>query len=186
MATAATATNLRSSNGDVSGLQGDDHRRTALRMESIAEYPMDHVVEKYAKEYDVPLELAKEHEFELKRYFQLAALNPKFDYGMAGPIDDLWHTFILFTKDYGLFCDNMIGRFLHHYPDRMYDGEPKGENVETSDTLEWYAKFLKDYALLFGQQAPAHIWPNVMEFEATGSLCRVCGTDPKDDGPEPI
>jgi hypothetical protein len=30
--------------------------------------------------------------------------------------DDLWHEFILFTRDYQLFCDLAFGQFLHHTP----------------------------------------------------------------------
>lgn len=31
-------------------------------------------------------------------------------------IDDMWHTFLLFTQDYSTFCDRYFGRFLHHVP----------------------------------------------------------------------
>lgn len=31
-------------------------------------------------------------------------------------VDDLWHEFILYTRDYKLFCDLAFGRFLHHTP----------------------------------------------------------------------
>jgi hypothetical protein len=31
-------------------------------------------------------------------------------------VDDAWHEFILFTKDYDDFCSNAFGRFLHHTP----------------------------------------------------------------------
>jgi hypothetical protein len=30
--------------------------------------------------------------------------------------DDLWHEFILFTRDYETFCRTAFGRFLHHTP----------------------------------------------------------------------
>jgi hypothetical protein len=30
--------------------------------------------------------------------------------------DDLWHEFILFTRNYEIFCKNAFGRFLHHTP----------------------------------------------------------------------
>lgn len=30
--------------------------------------------------------------------------------------DDLWHEFILYTKNYELFCKRAFGRFLHHTP----------------------------------------------------------------------
>jgi hypothetical protein len=31
-------------------------------------------------------------------------------------VDDLWHEFILYTKNYQLFCNKAFGRFLHHTP----------------------------------------------------------------------
>ena len=30
--------------------------------------------------------------------------------------DDLWHEFILYTKNYQVFCRKAFGRFLHHTP----------------------------------------------------------------------
>lgn len=31
-------------------------------------------------------------------------------------VDDLWHEFILYTRDYQTFCNRAFGRFLHHTP----------------------------------------------------------------------
>ncbi|WP_415898530.1 glycine-rich domain-containing protein [Neptuniibacter sp. QD48_11] len=31
-------------------------------------------------------------------------------------VDVVWHEFILFTRDYELFCSRAFGRFLHHTP----------------------------------------------------------------------
>lgn len=31
-------------------------------------------------------------------------------------VDEVWHEFILFTKQYEEFCNNAFGRFLHHTP----------------------------------------------------------------------
>lgn len=31
-------------------------------------------------------------------------------------VDDLWHEFILYTKNYDAFCNKAFGRFLHHTP----------------------------------------------------------------------
>lgn len=31
-------------------------------------------------------------------------------------VDDLWHEFILFTREYAAFCQVAFGRFLHHTP----------------------------------------------------------------------
>ena len=31
-------------------------------------------------------------------------------------VDDLWHEFILYTRDYEQFCKRAFGRFMHHTP----------------------------------------------------------------------
>jgi hypothetical protein len=34
----------------------------------------------------------------------------------SDPIDRMWHSFLLFTKDYNAFCEQYLGRFIHHEP----------------------------------------------------------------------
>jgi hypothetical protein len=34
-------------------------------------------------------------------------------------IDDIWHVFILFTKDYREFCKDILGSFVDHVPSRL-------------------------------------------------------------------
>lgn len=31
-------------------------------------------------------------------------------------IDEMWHTFVLFTKDYAAYCESRFGRYIHHKP----------------------------------------------------------------------
>lgn len=31
-------------------------------------------------------------------------------------IDEMWHTFILFTREYSAFCERNFGRYIHHAP----------------------------------------------------------------------
>jgi hypothetical protein len=33
-----------------------------------------------------------------------------------GPIDEAWHTFLLFTREYDAFCRYHFGVFIHHAP----------------------------------------------------------------------
>lgn len=50
--------------------------------------------------------------------------------------DDLWHEFILFTRDYKLFCDLAFGQFLHHTP-AVKLGAVKSDN-EGLRRVWWY------------------------------------------------
>ncbi|EIV94550.1 hypothetical protein [Frankia sp. QA3] len=49
----------------------------------------------------------------------LAACGPALDRGLrpSRAVDLGWHTFLLFTKDYSLFCRKVAGTYIHHVPD---------------------------------------------------------------------
>jgi len=52
------------------------------------------------------------------RQFFLAYLNTRNEF-ISMPsqvVDDLWHEFILYTREYQRFCDRAFGGFLHHSP----------------------------------------------------------------------
>jgi len=83
----------------------------------IMDYPIPRVLARYKKDYNVSDELALIHEKELKRYFILCGTYPNESLDMFSPeVDNLWHTFILYTKDYEKFCHEIFGYFLHHCP----------------------------------------------------------------------
>ncbi len=53
----------------------------------------------------------------LREYFQLCRASGKRMVAMPSQaVDDAWHEFILFTRQYARFCDRGLGRFLHHTP----------------------------------------------------------------------
>lgn len=47
-------------------------------------------------------------------------------------VDIGWHTFILYTREYAKFCDNIAGRFIHHVPD---DENEKTSNMKAQDQI---------------------------------------------------
>ena len=79
-------------------------------------YQMPHVIARYCKDYKVSLEDAKIHEIELKRFLILAGDNDDGIDMFGLEVDNLWHTFLLFTKEYQKFCHDMFGKFIHHTP----------------------------------------------------------------------
>lgn len=52
-------------------------------------------------------------------------------------VDDLWHEFILYTKNYDLFCRKAFGRFLHHTPAIVLSADKK-DNTGLR-RVWWYA-----------------------------------------------
>lgn len=53
--------------------------------------------------------------FELKRFFVMSSLMksvPMF----SDKVDDVWHTMLMFTKEYNQFSHSFCGQFIHHIP----------------------------------------------------------------------
>ena len=47
-------------------------------------------------------------------------------------IDEMWHEFILFTKDYSDFCAKYFGEYMHHLPN-IFDNMPRPRDVIEAD-----------------------------------------------------
>jgi hypothetical protein len=128
-----------------------EHRKTIARGMN---FPMERVLERYTAEYLASLDDAKMLERELKRFLILCAMDPTKKYVMGGRVDDLWHTFLLFTQQYARFCAQLAGHFIHHVPT-----DPKDGPAELGEWQNQYAMFLRDYQKIFGESPPASIWP---------------------------
>lgn len=58
-------------------------------------------------------------------------------------IDNMWHTFLLFTKDYHEFCSNYLGGvFFHHEPIVDMNDNHLDERYEQELTL--YLSYIYD------------------------------------------
>lgn len=92
------------------------------------------VTERYANTFGLSPEDAKIHEEECKRYLLLCALHPDKKLGMKGVVDNYWHTFLLFTREYLSFCNEIGSSFIHHVPKVKKDRNKKdGDFLTTMD-----------------------------------------------------
>lgn len=90
-----------------------------IDIQKVMDYPIPDIIARYRKDYKVSQDLAKIHEIELKRYLILVADTLDDEDGLSmlsTQVDNLWHTFLLFTKEYQAFCNDMFGKFIHHVP----------------------------------------------------------------------
>lgn len=51
-------------------------------------------------------------------------------------IDEMWHTFILFTRDYADFCERHFGLFVHHAPTPTEDEPVSAQPGDVRRRLE--------------------------------------------------
>ncbi|MGX9522951.1 glycine-rich domain-containing protein [Vibrio mediterranei] len=145
---------------------------------TILNYRNDDVISKFCKEWDVSKEDAEEIFNETLKFMYLASkcqtecINIEVHEHIQ-VIDEMWHTFILFTDSYHKFCQDNLGGFLHHFPftKNMLKEEMKhvaklnsdfltekrnlfnqqiskiNELLGENTTIKWYAEFATKYSI---------------------------------------
>ena len=97
---------------------------------SLLKYKNQSVLDRYEKDYSQNNMRAPEAFSELIKYMWLCYQHKKHQQKYRDPelkfscvmhyemreIDDMWHTFLLFTHDYYEFSMNYFGEIFHHYP----------------------------------------------------------------------
>jgi hypothetical protein len=142
------------SNPVVASIAGYDFARIRTRIIAEGSLPEDEV--------DAAIE-------EFRKFLTLIALIPGGLGMISKKVDEVWHTFILYTAEYARFCSDIYGRFIHHQPN---DGT---EEAHGNDGVQ---RFLDGYRQLFGDLHP--IWcvngqPLVLQGSCTSGCDATCG-----------
>lgn len=152
--------------------------KTEIQNDSVhraMEFQLNDIITRYARDYELSYEDAERHMFELRRFLAMCAINDGPAYGMRGQIDEAWHTFIMFTREYADFCQAVGGRFIHHQPNTDSEGR--------SNTPGSYQRFLDDYERVFCEPAPADLWPRPFTRSGVDANCGGCSACGSDDSP---
>ena len=88
---------------------------TAKPLDQVLAYQHDRLLERYAADHNASQEEAAQCFHAAKQFLYLCAVTPGYKVTSA-PIDEMWHTFLLFTRDYDAFCREQLGQFIHHEP----------------------------------------------------------------------
>lgn len=81
------------------------------------------LIERFTRDY----ECSKDHALalfgELKCFMAIRAANRGQKLSPSRIVDDMWHSFILFTREYFTFCELLGGRgyYIHHNPTKGGD-----------------------------------------------------------------
>jgi hypothetical protein len=88
--------------------------------------------------------LSKKHELERAKAPDDQAVNFVFVmHEEMRDIDEMWHCFILYTKDYFDFCSTYFGTYMHHVPNVVED-MPQSP-VEFESDLNKYLAYVYDH-----------------------------------------
>jgi len=82
------------------------------------------VIRRIARDKRIPTGRARKRFVEMLKFLDVCALAEQT---VSPPprVDDAWHAFLVFTRDYAAYCEDRFGFFIHHNP------------TESSDTLAY-------------------------------------------------
>lgn len=114
---------------EVQGAQGSP----VAPLDVVLDYRNDLVIHGFTKRFAITADEAEKIFVEMLRWlWYIASTEPTDGNPEAHAIDDplliideMWHEFILVTRDYTRFCDSMFGRYIHHAPDDGSDQKPE-------------------------------------------------------------
>ena len=81
----------------------------------------------------------------------------------SSDVDRAWHLHLTQTRSYRMFCENVLGRFLHH------DASKEGP-ADLAEHRAMYRATLEAYRSTFGEPPPKDIWPAVEVRFGNGKL----------------
>ena len=120
------------------------------KLEAFDWKPLTDLVEK-KKNCDNPKAVEIVEEF--KKFIFIKFIDNDYDAKAYSPsfiIDEIWHLFLLFPKDYSRLCSDVLGsgELLDHNPLATSD----------SDQIKRYQNTIKRYELLFKEEPPSAYW----------------------------
>jgi hypothetical protein len=133
---------------------GISERAVASRAFDSLNYEAPFLIEKLVKDRIVETPEEAEDLFtEVKRYIFIAALDHTEGWNMySRRVDECWHQFILFTRQYFEFCKRYFGRYISHSPSNA----PKAKSAVSVGTTT-FQQFGERYEELFGTPLP-DVW----------------------------
>ena len=144
--------------------------RKSATLPEVLDYQNREIVARFAKETGIPRHDAEEVFVELKRWLWLCSYLRGVPVNMVGEafvIDEMWHVFLLFTRDYSAFCDRYFGEFIHHTPKTSADQAAwqvalAGSSDQT--LRNWRTSIKQDYELIYDHLGPVTLFKWCHEF----------------------
>ena len=124
--------------------------KTAEKISQVMAYSMPNVIRRCQKDFgysDADMIILEK---ELKRFLIMCMVLDSDYIGMySKDVDNLWHSFILFTKEYAEFGQSFAGKFIHHAPE-INDDKTEDELIKSREGFRF---FVKNYQQIFNEKA---------------------------------
>jgi len=112
------------------------------QLQAIEQYDLWFVIERLVDKGSLTPQRIDQAVFEFRRYVALVALGYD-NLGMhSQEVDEVWHAFILFTREYDQFCNFTCGHMIHHAPNTSR--RPELPSPSVPNFKEAYTKYFGD------------------------------------------
>ncbi len=116
-----------------------------------------------AKDQSIELSLAERIMDQTIGFMLLCSADPNGPHYAPSPlVDEGWHTFILYTKEYATFCRKISGGYIHHEP-----FDQPGVTYETDGVIARTREAMKDFG------PDPMLWEITEDYPRSGSFAWV-------------
>ena len=143
-------------------------RDAIAELDLVMAYQHPDVVARFLKSWNVSEAEAQEIFDDLKRWLWLSALSIQETPPGERPqplaiinsmilVDEMWHAFILYTKDYTKFCLDHFGFYIHHGPTTMAqkaEAQAEAEKDPAAFQAKIEAEFADQFSYIYDRLGP--------------------------------
>ncbi len=107
---------------------------------------------------------------EFKKFMAIIVINHETDKRVemvSELVDEVWHTFILFTNEYRKFCDTLVGEYIHHEPNVSSYGVDPLFSFKKKQSTEF---FYQEYERCFGALPDVWTHKQILETKKSRNL----------------
>ena len=121
---------------------------------SVMAYENPLFVARYCVTEKVDEATAYRHFKELKKFLIVCSMNTANDrVTPSRALDEVWHNFLLHTRDYQDFCQDHFGRMIHHKPTIV------SNEADALTMMNGYQSALTKAQVFFNYDLDAEMWP---------------------------
>jgi hypothetical protein len=105
------------------------------QLNNMLKYKNEDVISRFTDMYNIDTAEAEDIFTETQKFLYICQLKGVFIPNDLLIIDEMWHNFILFTKEYQSYCNNHFGKYFHHLPASKMEKSLQKYKNETAPEL---------------------------------------------------
>lgn len=139
-------------------------------LEKALSYQNDDIVYKFLEQYDISFDEANDIFLETKKWLWLCGQPTTEKLHMSESLwilDEMWHNFVLFTREYTNYCHDCFGKYIHHAPTPQSEKEQRKKQYEQNptDAIEKQAQSQRQqYTLIYDKLGQATLLKWFVEY----------------------